>query len=373
MTLHENRSPREYDSVGFFGREDIVRYIIENLADPQADQRRRRAILVEGPASRGKTWLLHRVHEQIQANYANQIAVCFFAGGDFHANDRWASRSEQLLRRLLIRLWDVVHHYCPTLPWPTDIMPEHDVERFDKIAQLLQGSQPQTLLQLITEKIDEAALPALLIILDGMEEIDADVLKMFEFEFVNELFRNPRVRLLASRRVNNTTHQWRKPFIKQQNNILSLDPFDSPEQQITYLIRAKGAQITFQELKDQMQHYTWLNPGANAFLVDCAIDRATKITSECVQECLTILMQSVREASPINGSEFEYIRRMATLFPEIALQGVARHKLNDVFDHMSDRNRDEFLGQLQGRGIGFFGNSGNYILHSDFVELFCEL
>src|SRR5215213_4644312 len=85
MTLQENRLRPTYDSDGFFGREDIVKSIIERLVDPRADQLRQRAILVEGPACRGKTWLLRRIHEQILAEYSGQVAVGFFAGESFHA------------------------------------------------------------------------------------------------------------------------------------------------------------------------------------------------------------------------------------------------------------------------------------------------
>src|SRR5204862_1798346 len=111
---------------------------------------------------------------------------------------------------------------------------------------------------------DEADLPVLLIIIDGMDEIDIDTLRLFEFQFVHELFRNPRVRLLASRRINNTTHQWRKPLIKQQNTILTLDPFDSSEEQALYIIRSRGSRLSFQDLHKRMRFYSWLNPGANA-------------------------------------------------------------------------------------------------------------
>ena len=372
MTLQENGP--EYDSDGFFGRGDIVKSIIETLTNPLADQRRQRAILVEGPACRGKTWLLRRIHERILAEHTGQIAVGFFAGDslDTSKSGQPPQSSHTVLLKVLVALWDVVHHYCPNLPWPSDIRSDNDETRFAKIAQWLQGSQPQTLLQLISEQIDAVDLPVLLLILDGMEEIDADVLKMFEFEFVQELFRNPRVRLLASRRVSNTTHQWRKPLIKQQNNPIVLEPFKSPEQQIEYLIQVKGASISFTDLKARMKYYTWMKPGANAFLFNCALDGIQHLSTACIRECLEYLMLSTRDAQPIDDLAFEYIRQMATLFSGIDVQGVARHKLNSVFG-MSDRGRDEFLGQLQGRGIGYFGNGGNYILHSDFVELLREL
>lgn len=369
MTQTEHQA---YESAGFFGREDIVARIIDVLRDPQADQLRQRAVLVEGPAGRGKTWLLCRIHEQLQSD----VAVCFFKGTDFAPRHiEWSEQAiEELTRQLLARLLDVVHAYCPTLPWPRDTAHDTDTERLAKIVQLLGQWQPQNLLQLISATIDADKLPILLIILDGMEEIEAEILKIFEFKFVHELFRNPRVRLLASRRIKSITHQWKRPLIKQQKKDIVLDMFDSPEDQIAYLFQTKGAtEAPSVEFKQQMTTYTWFNPGANAQLVGCAMANNNLITHDCIRACLIELMQSVRDPSSITAIEFEYIYRMATQFADIDTVGVARHLLNSVFDDVNDKKRDEFLGYLQSRGIGFFGESGSYILHSDFVQLFREL
>ena len=122
-----------------------------------------------------------------------------------------------------------------------------------------------------------------------------------------------------------------------------------------------------------MHFYSWLNPGANAFLINCALDEIKQLPKVCARECLKFLLGAAQDVPSIDSHEFEYIHQMVIQFPEIDEQGVPRHKLNSVFGNMSDRQRDEFLGRLQGRGIGYFGNSGNYVLHSDFGQLFREL
>ena len=375
----------EYDPEGFFGRDDLVEHIIKTLADPQAEQQRSRAMLVQGPASRGKTWLLCRVHEWLSdsARYrpllaekgVDRLAVCFFKGDDFQSHERAYpdEQVQELIHHLLAMLWEALHAHCPGLPWPRNIQTDKPSERRAGILDMLKGSHHQTLQNLITAQIDQVELPVLIIILDGMEEIDPGLLKNFEFEFLHELFRNPRLRLLASRRVDSPAYVWRKPLIKLQNKVFPLTPFQSSDEQIAHLIGPEKPQSDVEAIKDQMKMYTWGNPGANAFLVDCARKNGDQIAEECIQTCLEHLMRSAGQSEPIDPRYFDYVRQMATQFYGIHSQGIGRDKLNQVLGGASDHDRDTILGHLQSRGIGYFGKSGNYVLHPEFVELFQEL
>src|SRR5262249_51100247 len=74
------------------------------------------------------------------------------------------------------------------------------------------------LLARLSKQVDGAyPLTLLLLIFDGMDEVDTNVLIAFEREFVAPLFNNTRIRLLSSRRVDSISQRWRDFSTKKQN------------------------------------------------------------------------------------------------------------------------------------------------------------
>jgi hypothetical protein len=392
--------PYDYDSDDFVGREDIVQDIIEMLCGSR-ENIRSRSFLVDGPAKRGKTWLMRRVEEKLrngtiavvnnvpQSNHPTQTAVCFFEGRIF-ANER--SYSEELKCKLLSHLWIIAHDHISDLPTLFDLAQEDTYEqKCEKIRLRFFKFEISSLLTEIKTHIKEPIL--FIIIVDGMNEIDVGVLRLFEREFIAPLFRNTQIRLLASRRIDSIEHKWREPIIRLQlDRPLTLEWFNDTEcqKQIEHLLAQKSSILSPDDLRQQMKTpYSWGNPGANAFLVERAIqnsnrqqdaDRATALVSHIIlisdddiRDCLKYLMSSLRDPAPIDSVSFERVGRMIADFPEIATKGAPRHRLNQILGGISDSARDEFLGRLQDRGVGAFGTSGNYIIHADFVELFREL
>lgn len=380
----------DFDNDGFFGRDQFIVRIIDTLTGSGATASYR-SILVEGPSQRGKTWLLQKIAHQLEVNLPCEVIVCLFEGRTFPKEraipavltSAGSFSDGELANRLFSQLWTVVYRCCGTLPWPTGL-DQSDPELWGKIQQFLKQYTPSKLIEELHEKIDQANIPILLIILDGMDEVEEQLLKVFEREFMAVLFRNPRVRLLASRRVDSINHRWRTPIIRLQNKFEKLERYDGPEEQpanpqakqIKHLLSTSS--LTFKNLQRQMvSAYPWASPGANAFLVRRARAHGGVITDKDIRDCLQYLMRSSRDPNPtdnqIDDQTFDYIARMIKDFPDIDTQGAPRYEINDVLGGMSDKERDAFLGRLQDRGIGNFGNSGNYFIHTDFVELFGEL
>jgi len=368
---------RDFQTKEFIGRNPLVADLVATLIDPAADQQRKRSVILSAPAKRGKTWTLRRVEEVLYSH--GNIAPCFYTGDDFQ--NQSAPAFPILSFDLLCPLWKKVHQLVPNLPWPKTILPQDTTEeQHQKLLAYLRGFPLAHLLEAIHTRTNNDHPDLLIVlILDGMDEIATDILHAFEREFVAPLFRHKRVRLLASRRIVNPSQSWSEFRPKLQTRHQDLEGFDSSREQIKRLLKNHGVSTNCAHFQAQMKtKYSWSNPGANHFLVRCASRHGGILEKACIEGCIRCLIQASRPLDPARLSLSDddvilYIGLMVKQFSAIEKLGAARPDLNAIFGGVSDDQRDEFLNHFQERGIGYLGDQNNFIIHSDFVELFLEL
>lgn len=372
----------DYESTSFVGRDDIVDDVIQRAFSVNSQSR---IIMIEGPANRGKSWLLCRTQEKLQ-NSATRAATalnyppivpCFFTSDH-------ASPFEPL--RLIAWVWWFLHPYLSDLSLPAHITDSTQTANAVEILHnqfIRDGADAQTRILQVTNKIEAATSPIILALLvDGLDEFDDP--ELFVRHFVEPLVRSPNVRLVVSLRSQVRTARWQTFSIRRllrKDDQISLGHFDvlDAKEQINRYFELQGAPLSFANLVPLFRHYTWQNPGANRRLADCAIANQnrgaqTLISGDDVRDCLMHLSLSNRFDHPISGADFDWLTAVVGSFPTIGSSEVPSHKLNEVLTkvaqhHVGDLERNAWIGRLQERAIVVHCPNGQCLVYEEFAAL----
>ncbi|NTU80156.1 MAG: ATP-binding protein [Chloroflexales bacterium] len=357
---------RPYRTELFLGRNQIATQLVQAICQALIGAEAVRSLLVEGPASQGKTWLLHRVAE-LTRECTNRIIVCWFHGPDFW-NDEEPLPFEQVRGDLLVRLWQTIDEAIPdALRWP------ESVRQADPPRERARKFSHESVESLVREAIRvlETTPYRLLLVVDGLDEIPSAAIDDFSDGMIAALFRCPQTRLLWSRRVD-SRHTWKDVEIKNRRHKFDLRDYDAYEQQINQILDSSG--LTFADhIAPQMQAYQWGNPGANAFLCDRVVSNGGLIKGDDIRECILFLMRSPTHP---HGSppDFNRLSQAIQRHPRPDNPGISRMKLAELWNMRPDKQFNDFLGQLEERGIGFpsIPDGRSFVIYRDFVELFRE-
>lgn len=372
----------DYHRDRFVGREDVVDTVIRRAIGPPPQNR---SLLIEGPANRGKSWLLRRTDEKLRDRTAlaaivpdcPTLAPCLFIRDD-------AQQPFDPLR-LIARIWWALSPFVANLPLPGDLAGStddttaitHITTHFSQNA-----AEPQSLLAITTQVLDALHGQLLLVLLvDGLDEFAQ--LDQFERQFVEPLYRSAHVRVIASRRSQVYTAKWSTFALRPQrkDEPISLDrlSIQAAEDQIQRHFHYKKSPLQFGDLSPLVRHYAWQNPGANRMFADAAVANHTSgaarlITSQDVRVCVLELSKSSRFAEPIADHDFDWLTAVVRAFPQIGGGEVPTHHLNDVLRAtvgrpVGDYERNEWLGRLQERGIVVRSHNGQCRVHEEFAAL----
>lgn len=371
----------DYDSSSFVGRDDLVEEVIRRAfgVPPQS-----RSVLIEGPANRGKSWLLCRTHEKLNDPllYSPIISSCppiatflFTAEDGLPFDPLW----------LVACIWWALHPHLPSLFWPTNLTGGADKTSAIRLLHdffTRDGSDGQTLIFQIKGALDAAASPVLLALLvDGLDEFEQ--LDPFERQFVEPLFRSPQVRVIATRRSQVLTAHWGtfslRPQKKDEPISLARLSAKDAEDQINKQFRRKGSPLSFADLTPLFNHYAWQNPGANARFVDCAITNHASgarrlIMRDDIRTCLLELSKSGRFAEAILESDLDWLGAVVRQFPSIGSSEVPTYALNVALAAaagrpVGDLERNAWIGRLQDRAIVVRRTNGQCLVHEEFAAL----
>lgn len=380
----------DYDGNSFFGRDDVANAIIQHALDAQADTQHCRSLLIEGPANRGKSWLLCRVRERCQltspqapqaqshgqpANppqVTSPVAVCLFTKDHAQSLD---------LYDLVARLWAALYPCVPALLWPQSILDGDEEEiKVRKLSDFFHQSPSDAarLIEVVIQELEGTRPPAYLVVLvDGLDEFERGDLERFEREFLSPLFRSSRVRLIASRRSEVVTHTWKSYLVRLHTHLRPLEAFPAiaAEQQVDNRFQHAGSPLRFAtDLRPLFKFYEGQNPGANTFFVRCALSHRASghrelVTYDEIKACVLELSRSGQYTTPIADQDFEWLNTIVKQFPEIGKMGAPRHEFNPVLNGISDKERNDWLGRLQERGIVVVELNGLCKVHEEFVAL----
>jgi hypothetical protein len=348
---------QSYDPSLFVGRQAELAMLLERLLDEEADAKRHRCIVIEGPGQRGKTWLLARLSDELLQHPTRPI-VLYLTSREL-AQD--APDREELFKRFLVRPWDAAQQIVRNIPELQDKAPALSVVSSGQFAEF------------VLERIIEIFITPLttipgkiyfIVIIDGIEEIPSDILVEFENLFIAPLFRNHNVRIVAARRMSEE-----KPFkrfiVSRQIRFEPLEGFDKApalnntvplfaKEQVERLIdnlrvRSKQISFTFDHFRQQTRHYVWSNPGANALLVQCAIQHGGQLTYQCLDSCLQQLCASAGAGKALDEQDMGRLFALVRVFPNLH-QGQDLASIGKELG-MDDRDRNTFIGRLIERGI----------------------
>jgi hypothetical protein len=369
----------DYNAAAFFGRYEIVERVIGQALDPYADQKLRRSQLLEGPAKRGKSWVICGIRDRLRHPPSSpttpadeaapptplRAAVCLFTNNDVKALD---------LHTLVAKVWLALNPYVPPLSLMHSVSPaDPEATQTRKLRDFLfrSNSDVAQLIAITIRELEGTTPPVYLVVLaDGLDEFGA--LEPFERTFLQDLFSSDRVRLVASRRSEVFTAGWKTRLIRRQTYNQSLDTFPSAaaEQQLNSLVPPHG----YRRLSPLFTFYKWQNPGANSFFAERAVANERKqaaalIMRDDVRRCILELSRSARHLDPIAEKDFEHLNAVVKQFPNIGASDVSRHHLNPVLGGMGDLERNSWLARLQERGIVMVLTNGLCSVHEEFVAL----
>lgn len=375
----------DYDRGSCFGRDEIVDAIISLVF---SDRPQYRGLLIEGPANRGKSWVVCRTRDKLTDPAelsaiipdAPPVAVCLFTHRSGYRNGRsfdplW----------LMAEVWWALYAYLPNLFWPKNL--PADAAKDQAIVALYDlfvrdRREATDLIALVDEELGKALSPVCLAVLvDGLDEFDD--LKIFERQFLEPLARSPAVIVIASRRSQVRGASWVTFLLR---TITRDTPFDIARldlnaaiKQIDTYFSAHNSSLKFTNLQPLFKYYVWQNPGANKHFSDNAINnrKATNphlISTADIHKCILVLSTSGRYPSPISTQDFDWLIAVVRGFPQIGVTEVLIHKLNPVLSqaagrNVSDKERNEWLGRLQERGIVVLRKSGQCLIHEEFAAL----
>ena len=351
-----------YRGDGFFGRDDLIVDLVGQLRAPNPVYR---CLMVEGAPSLGKTWLLRRVAEELraptiltQAFVSGPARVCYFDRSDLvNANQAGMPFEEspcayELLSKLWASTYDLIN--------PQQAAP----------APFANKPLPTQLYQIVSSLNPSRAEQQVILVVDGIDEIEVPKLELFERQFAAPLFENVALRLLCSRRAKSTEHRWRELKIKRVEQRLDLPPYDGTDAQLTDLFRMLGAAGSPASLRQLTTAYAWKNPGVN-FLLLHAIHQDGKITSATLRECLDLLLTAIL-LKPLSDQTRRHLGAVVSELWPITDNRVRRREVAEVLAELMPGACDLFIGELQQRGAARV--EGIMVsIHADIVELCREL
>lgn len=390
-----------YDKQAFVGRSEIVEKIVAWLVSPDADRDRRRSVIVEGPAGRGKSWLLKHIYEIFEPPVPAELArpdvvACLFrAGEDFSAQPDGDRRWHRIIARVCLAMRRRLPNGTPG--WLTDLIGSSSDEL--TLAHDLAPYEATAIFPELVSQAEGAGLVVVLIV-DSLEEIDEQTCADFETHVLVPLMRSRQMRLLTARRVDSRSHDWRKYTVRNQTKQEPLPPLDQEPpasdppviQQLERLIMSRqqhtrpdiqpdAAIIRGQRealIEQARPHYLWGNPGVNSCLTSKATDGFSppRLQPADVEGCLR---ERLRGPRPAEGKEIWsddlVFATLATLVRtyEAALEtGVLRTNIAALLG-MQVGETIELLAYLQELGIGLLNRDGSFQVHPEFVQLFAWL
>lgn len=381
----------DYDRDSFVGRDDLAEQIVRRIctAPPQ-----KRSLLIEGPANRGKSWLLCRANEKLVDHQSltalipgcPRVATLLFDKKD---ETREAQSPFDPLWLVACLWWELRDLWGPLQLFQPNGLATGGARAAGRghlhavFRQL--GADAQSLLLQVTKALASANGQYLLALLaDGLDELS--FLSEIERQFVEPLSRSPYVRIVASRRTQVPAARWMtfsvRPQGREEETTISVERLsveDAEEQLNRYFMR-EGAALRFADLAALFQHYRWQNPGANRRFADDAIvnqrgGAPRLVTEENVRACLLQLSRSHRYDAPISDEDFAGLLAVVASFPAIGTSEVPAHDLNAVLAaaagraSLGDKERNEWLGRLQDRGIVVRRKNGQCLVHEEFAAL----
>jgi hypothetical protein len=373
-----------HDADPFVGRDGLSDRLLSMVLDPNADDIYQRSIVIEGPPGRGKTWLLDHLSKLLAQQQPQPIVCRIKVARDF-VDAPW----KRLAARICLDAAALVG--AGALVAPLDRLDGVDDEV--SAEPLFEQSLLGNILDQLAEQVKQHDPGRLIVLLiDGLEEHDADLLRRFEYEFLETLFRHPHVRVVATRRVDSQSHRWKSGSLRSQTVAEPLDGFDAEEerqalaarQQMRNRVKRKAASgVSVDAVTDQLLGlfpsgiYAWGNPRANRLLADAVLSRSPlTLAAADVEACLRELLRPPRTfsaAEPAYGEDqvFQALCAIVAAYPTTASVGVARFKLSALLQ-INDREREQFLAYLQHCGIGYFKMNSAFVIHRELVQL-CTL
>jgi len=321
--------------------------------------------MVEGVSGLGKTWLLRRVAEELraptrltQAFVSGPARVCYFDRDDLvNAYQAGIPFEESpcayaLLAKLWASTYDLIDPQQATPP-----LFSHE-------------PLPTQLYQIASSLDPSRAEQQVILVVDGIDEIEVLKLELFERQFVAPLFENGALRLFCSRRAKSTEHRWRELKIKRVEQRLDLPPYDGTNIQLAALSQTLSIAYSLEALHDLTPEYSWQNPGINFLLLD-AIHQDGSITSDKLRECLDLLLTAVL-LKPLSDRTRRHLGAVVGELWPFAEHRIRRREVADVLVDLMPGECDLFIGELQQRGAARV--DGIMVsIHAEIVELCLEL
>jgi hypothetical protein len=361
-----------YDRRIFVGREELIQEIIEQALGPQANIQQYRSQLIEGPARRGKTWLLYRVGEILVEQ--SPAIVCFFSKNDAH----YPNLNHYFLAA---KLWLSLRNYVPSHLWPTSFSNQApEAQQLQELHDFLQHTQPdptrclETFVSLL-EQTDEIIY--LIVLVDALDSFERQQLELFELRFLAQLFNSSKVRLIATRRSEVITHSWKSYQLRLHTHRKSLRPFNSAEaiQQFNHLLNIARLSLDFStDLQPLFRYYSGQNPGANTFFIkkvrqNYLNEDTILISADDIKDCILELSRSGRHSAAISATDLDWLTTVVHNFPSIGSTSVPHPGFSKYLTGTSDKVRNDWLGRLQDRGIVVMEINGLVRVHEEFVAL----
>lgn len=380
---HLTMPVEDYRPESCFGRDGIVdRVILEALAGKPTH----RGLFLQGPANRGKSWVICRLRDKLMDAVAlaallsntpvpppPPVVVCLFT----HDSGRQAGSFDSLW--LVAEVWESLRRYRPGLLWPGNLAPGADKKEaiqalYDLFVQ--DGRGTAALIAVLDEELKKGgATVSLVLLVDGLDEFRE--LRRFEREFLEPLARSDEVLVIASRRSNVRGASWdtfllRRITREQPIDLDQLDPTAARRQLDSYFSEQQS-QLQFDDLEPLFNHYAWQNPGANRRFADDAIANDQQrtprlIMRENVERCVLELSRSARHPQPIAHQDLDWLVTVVRAVSHIGSAGEAPHKLKVILG-ASDKECNDWLGRLQERGIVMLQKSGKCLVHEEFASL----
>lgn len=375
------------------GREDVIEALLHFVTGPESGDTYR-SLVIEGPAGRGKTWVLRRLQERLR--WEQGVGVCYFDQAnltplDLHrliARVLLALRTRDVpipLSRAALRLSGELVEMAAGGDGSEREGREWEAEA--RLADLLrqEGRSAVELLEAIGLALDRLRpTQRLVLIIDGFEEIDD--LTDVERKFFEPLARSPAVSLIASS-LTRSLSRW-KSF--QLRTITRPERLELPEldsdiatAQINQLFREHGSPITYNDLIRFTSYYRWQNPEVNRLLALSALRkretaRASLITADDFRDVLLELSRSLRFAKGLPRQDLDWLIAVASTAPNALREAITVHTLSSLLSQAAGRTvnskeLNEWRNHLLECGIARMLKSGDTLIHTEFVELCLEI
>lgn len=375
----------DYDPNSFVGRDDLVHEIVLRVAKNSGT----RKLLVEGPANRGKSWLLCRIRDTLNdpallttiVASPPPLVATLFSSEDCHPFD---------LHKLVACLWLNLQPLTPALlqqlgPPPPPAAQWAPQSLSAHFAQRSFGFDPQQLLDMLLSELAKVNPQSLaVLIVDGLDEFSN--LDSLERQFVEPLFRSSQVQIIASRR-SEINVGWTTFLLKpSEKDLLNLEELSEQlaREQINRRFARHGSALQFDVLEPFFTYYRWQNPGANSYFVDQAVnqhqaEQTPLVSKSDIRGCILTMSQSGRFTSPVSQQDLDWLIEVVRDFPEIGRQDVPLFRLRATLKRASggspveDSERNAWLSRLQERGIVVRRLNGQCQVYEEFVALCHEL